>query len=116
MSTPGDTMISVGDIMSTVGGVQYTRDTMSTLEGYHDECGGYHEYTGECSVHWGFHTNSNCFPNDPPRIYHDIPWCTEHPQCTHDIPQCTERLPMRCTLPVYCTDMPGVYFSKTESQ
>ena len=25
--------------------------TMSTLEGYHDECGGYHEYTEGCSVH-----------------------------------------------------------------
>ena len=35
--------------------------TMSTLEGYHDECGGYHEYTGGCSVHWGFHTNSTVF-------------------------------------------------------
>ena len=23
----------------------------STLEGYHDSCGGYHEYIGECQVH-----------------------------------------------------------------
>ena len=33
-------MMSVGDIMSTLGA-------------YHDECGGYHEYTRGCSVHWG---------------------------------------------------------------
>ena len=26
---------------------------MSTLGAYHDECGGYHEYTGGRSVHWG---------------------------------------------------------------
>ena len=26
---------------------------MSTLEVYHDECGGCHEYTGGCSVHQG---------------------------------------------------------------
>ena len=32
--------------MSTSGGVQYIR-------GYHDACGGYHEYIGGCSVHWG---------------------------------------------------------------
>ena len=25
---------------------------MSTLGGYQDACGGYHEYTGGCSVHW----------------------------------------------------------------
>ena len=29
--------------MSILGDVQYTRDTMSTLGVYHDECGGYHE-------------------------------------------------------------------------
>ena len=26
---------------------------MSTMRAYHDECGGYHEYSGGCSVHWG---------------------------------------------------------------
>ena len=31
---------------------------MSTLgcsvhRGHHDACGGYHEYIGRCSVHWG---------------------------------------------------------------
>ena len=36
--------MSVGDIMSTLGDVQYSRV-------YHDECRGYHEYTGGCSVH-----------------------------------------------------------------
>ena len=28
-----------GDIMNTLGDVQY-------IEGYHDACGGYHEYIG----------------------------------------------------------------------
>ena len=46
-------MMSVGDIMSTVRDVQYTGDTMSTPGVYHGECGGYHEYSGGCSVHWG---------------------------------------------------------------
>ena len=32
--------------MSTSGDVQY-------IEGYHDTCGGYHEYIRRCSVHWG---------------------------------------------------------------
>ena len=36
-------------------------------------------YTGGCSVHWGFHTNSIVFPMTFPHIYHDIP------RCTHDI-------------------------------
>ena len=46
MSTPGDTMMSVGDIMSTPGGVQYTGDTLNTLgDTMMSECGGYHEYT-----------------------------------------------------------------------
>ena len=27
----------------------------STLEGYHDKCGGYLEYRGGCSVPWGYH-------------------------------------------------------------
>ena len=31
---------------------------MSTLELYNDECGGYHEYTGGCSVHWGVHEST----------------------------------------------------------
>ena len=37
-------MMHVGDIMSRSGDVQYIGGTMSTS-------GGYHEYTGECSVH-----------------------------------------------------------------
>ena len=57
--------MSVGDIMSTLGGVQYIGGyheytggcsvhqgvIMSTPGGYQDACGGYHEYTGGCSVH-----------------------------------------------------------------
>ena len=58
--------------MSTAGGVQYTG-------GYHDECGGYHEYTRGCSVHWGFHTNSIVFPMTFPTFIIVSPWCT------HDI-------------------------------
>ena len=36
-------MIHVGDIMSTLGDVQY-------IEGYHDACGGYHEYIGVFNI------------------------------------------------------------------
>ena len=52
--------------------------------------GRYLEYTGGCSVHWGFHTDSVVFPMTFPNIYHDIPRCTEHPS-------------LYCTPPVYCT-------------
>ena len=38
-------MSTLGDIMSTWGGVGG--------RGHHDECGGYDEYIGGCSVHWG---------------------------------------------------------------
>ena len=40
MSTPGDTMRSVGYIMSTAGVFSTPGDTMRKLGGYHDECGG----------------------------------------------------------------------------
>ena len=66
MSTVGDTMSAPGDVQCTRGlspvqwgyledivGVQYTGDIVSTPGAYHDECGGYHEYTGGCSVHRG---------------------------------------------------------------
>ena len=75
--TLGGTMMSVEGIIGTAGVFSTLRDTMSTPRGYHDERGGYHEYTGGCSVHWGFHTNSIV---SLPYIYHDSP------QCTHDIP------------------------------
>ena len=47
--------MSVGHIMSTPGVFSTLGDTMMSVERYH-------EYTGECSVHWGFHTNSIVFP------------------------------------------------------
>ena len=47
MSTLG--MLSTcGDTMSTSGG--YHRDVQYT-GGYHDACGGYHDYIVRCSVH-----------------------------------------------------------------
>ena len=47
MSTSGDIMMHVGNIMSTSGDVQYIGgDTMSTS-------GRYHEYIGGCSIHRG---------------------------------------------------------------
>ena len=48
----------------------------------------------------GFPCKFNCFPNDLPHIYHDIPQCTEHLHCTNDLPHCTHDTP-----PVYCTDI-----------
>ena len=61
MINVGDIMINVGRyleyrgrcsvpwgvIMSTVGGY------LEYHGGYHDGCGGYHEYCGGCSVLWG---------------------------------------------------------------
>ena len=43
ISTPGDTISTPGNIISTPGNI------MSTVRGYHD-------YTGGCSIHRGFHT------------------------------------------------------------
>ena len=34
-------------------GVFSTSGVFSTLGGYHEYIGGYHEYVGGCSVHWG---------------------------------------------------------------
>ena len=45
----GDIMIIVGDILSTVG-VHYRG-------GYHDARRRYHEYRGGCSVLWRYHDN-----------------------------------------------------------
>ena len=66
MSTAGDTMTSVGDIMRTVGVFITLGDTMMSV-------GAYHEYTRRCSVHGGFYTNSIVFPMTFPHIYHDAP-------------------------------------------
>ena len=35
--------------------------------------GEYHEYIGECSVHWGFQYKSKAFINLLPHMNHDIP-------------------------------------------
>ena len=59
------------DILSTVGG-------FSTVEGYHDKCGGYLEYRG------GYHD----IPQNIPHVHHDIPHGTQGiPHIYHDIPQ-----------------------------
>ena len=42
-------MSTVGGIMSTVGSSVHWGDIVSTPGAYHDEYGGYHEYTGGCS-------------------------------------------------------------------
>ena len=99
---PWECSVHWRDIISTVGGYhEYTvhqRDTMSTSMRYHDECEGYHEYKGGCSVHRGFHTNFIVFPMTLPHINHDIPSVY-----THGIHRSTERRPVYCTPSVYCT-------------
>ena len=56
-------------LFSTVGiPWVHWRNTMMTV-------GGYHEYTGGCSAHWGFHTNFSCFPNDRPSHLSWYPTC-----------------------------------------
>ena len=63
--------------MSTVGGVQYRRGyhplKFEYHGGYHDICGGYHEYRGECSVPWGTQKRF------PPTVLNTL-------HGTHDIP------------------------------
>ena len=47
-------MIHVRDIIGTMGMFSSSRvlwgDISSTLMGYHDACGGYHQYHGGCLV------------------------------------------------------------------
>ena len=46
-------MSTVGSTMSTPGVFSMPGDIMSTPGAYHDEWGGYHEYSRGCSVHQG---------------------------------------------------------------
>ena len=43
------------------GSSVHRRDTMMHVEGCHYSCGGYHEYIGGCSVHRGFQYKSKAF-------------------------------------------------------
>ena len=65
--------VHLGDTMSTSG-------MFSTLGGYHDACGEYHEYIRRCSVRQGFQYKSKAFIKLLPHMNHDIP------QGTHGIP------------------------------
>ena len=100
-NTVGDIMSTVGAILSTVVDTQYLRDIMmyvegiswvlwgvfstvgtifcnlSNMEGYHDTCGGYHEYLGGT------------------QIEDFVPYGTEHPHGTHDIPPRSSWYPSR---------------------
>ena len=66
--------------MSTVGGAQYrgripSFENLSTVGGYHDACGGYHEYRGVFST-VGYSNNKRLSPHgthDIPNVHHDIP-------------------------------------------
>ena len=49
-------MMSVGGYHEYTGGRSvHWGDTMSTPGVYHDECGGYHEYTGGVQYTGGYH-------------------------------------------------------------
>ena len=116
----GDIMSTSEDIIMYVGGIPWVHrgDIMSTSGGYHDACGGYHEYIGRCSVHRGlpwvrrgvimstsggcheyigvFNRNWKVFTNLLPHMYHDIPpmYSWYPPDVLMVSPQCTEHLPM----------------------
>ena len=85
--------------------------------------GGYNEYIGGCSVHWGYHeyirgiswahwgmfsTSRDIMMHVGEQVHKSLSISIENPdvlnilRCTHDIPQCTEHLSMyswypRCT-------------------
>ena len=46
----GSSGATLYNVFSTPGGVQYIRGPVSTSEGYHDACGGYHEYIGVFNI------------------------------------------------------------------
>ena len=58
--------------MSTSGVFSTLEECHEYTRGYHDECGGYDESTGGCSVHQGFHTNSVVFPMTFPKFQVDL--------------------------------------------
>ena len=69
----GDSMSTQEEYHDECGAIMRTPEgTMSTLRGYYEKCGGYHEYTTGCSVHRGFHINSMVFSMN-------FPWRTEYP-------------------------------------
>ena len=54
-STSGDIMIHVGGYHEYIGGCSvHWGDTMSTLGDIMSTLGGYHDYIGRCSVHRSF--------------------------------------------------------------
>ena len=82
--------------MSTLGVSIQWEETMSTLGGYHDECGG--TFPTFIMISPSVLMISPSALNNP-QCVHDIP------NSTHDIPQCTEHPLLYCTPPVYCTDI-----------
>ena len=73
---------------------------MSTSGDIMSTSGGYHEYIGGCSVHWGMFSTSE-FSIEIERILSSCsPTCImvspdvlNIPRCTHDIPRCTHGIP-----------------------
>ena len=56
------------------------KDSMVSVGGYHDERGGISRAHQGMFSKLGFSYKFNCFPNNLPHTYHDIP------RCTHDNP------------------------------
>ena len=82
-------MIHVGGYHEYMGGCSvHWGDTMSTSGGYHEYIGGYHEYIGGCSVHWGMFSTSE-FSIEIERI---LSSCS--PTCIMISLRCTEHPPM----------------------
>ena len=74
---------------------------MSTPGVYHDECGGYHEYTGGCSVHRGVIMSTPGGYQDACGGYHEYTGgCSVlmvSPTVLMITPRCTEHSPVYCT-------------------
>ena len=91
LSTVGDIMINMRDILSTLRGVQYRGDiilcNLSTVGGYHDTCGDIMSTVGVFST-VGALKQQRIFPHSTehppgyswyPHVDHDIPHGTEYP-------------------------------------
>ena len=88
-------MMNVGGYHEYTGGCSvHRRDTMSTSGGYHEYIGGYHEYIGGCSVH-----RRDIMIHVGEQLDKIFSISIENsnvlniPRCTHDIPRCTHDIP-----------------------
>ena len=81
----------------------------NTLEEYHNEYGGYHEYTEGCSVHQDVHSNPMVFSVTFPTLTMVPPGILRRSTGELNIPQCTAHTPMYCRVMVETVELVEIW-------